>query len=81
MIAETFRFENEGDYENKIYLNFFAYSQNIDSLESFSLHFSLEKLALLSLVKEVTPSPDRKMIKLLTFDILFSPTRHSRENS
>ena len=37
-------------------------------------HFSLEKLALLSLVKEVTPSPDRKMIKLLTFDDLFPPT-------
>ena len=24
-------------------------------------------------MKEVTPPPDRKMIKLLTFDILFSP--------
>ena len=44
-------------------------------------HFSLEKLALLSLVDEVRGSPDRKMIKLLTFDILFSPPRHSRENS
>ena len=45
-------------------------------------HYSLEKLALLSLVKEaVSRSPDSKMIKLLTFDILFSPPRHSRENS
>ena len=41
-------------------------------------HISLEKLALLPLVKEVTRFPDRKMIKLLTFDILFSPPRHSR---
>ena len=41
-------------------------------------HFSLEKLALLPLVKEVTPSPDRKMIKLLTFDNLFPLLRHSR---
>ena len=43
--------------------------------------FSVEKLALLSLVKEVTRSPDRKMIELLTFVILFSPQRHSPENS
>ena len=30
------------------------------------------------LVEEVTPSADRKMIKLLTFDDLFPPLRHSR---
>ena len=36
------------------------------------------KLALLSVVKEVTRFSDRKIIKLLTFDILFSPARHSR---
>ena len=41
-------------------------------------NFSLGTLALLPLVKEVTPSADRKMIKLLTFDDLFSPLRHSR---
>ena len=46
MIAETFRFENEGDYENKIYLKFFAYSQNIDSLESFSLPFFTRKVSI-----------------------------------
>ena len=28
--------------------------------------FSLEKLALLSILKEVKPFPDRKMVKLLT---------------
>ena len=47
----------------------------------FIYHFSLEKLALLSVVKEVTRSTDRKLMKLLTFDILFSPPRHSCENS
>ena len=54
--------------------SFFAYSQNTDSF----YHFSLEKLALLPLVKEVAPSPDGKMIKLLTFDNLFPLLRHSR---
>ena len=39
--------------------------------------FSPEKLALLSLLEEVKPCPDRKIIKLLTFDNLFPP-RHSR---
>ena len=28
----------------------------------------------------VEPSPDSKMIKLLSFDNLFPPLRHSREN-
>ena len=40
--------------------------------------FSLEKIALLSILKEVKPSLDRKMIKLLTFDDSFPPLRHSR---
>ena len=44
-------------------------------------HVSLEKLALLPLVKEVTPTSDRKMIKLLTFDNFFPALRHSRQNS
>ena len=60
---------------------FFASSQNIVSRKASFYDFSLEKLALLSLVKEVTRSLNRKMIKLLTFDILFSPPRHSRKNS
>ena len=40
--------------------------------------FPPEKLALLFLLKEVKPSPDPKMIKLLTFDNLFLLLRHSR---
>ena len=59
-------------------LSFFAYSENMDSRRASFYHFSLENLALLSLVKEVTPSPDRKLIKLLTFDNLFPPLRHFR---
>ena len=48
---------------------------------SFSLPEWQAVTALLSLVKEVTRSPNRKMIKLLKFDILFSTPRHSRKNS
>ena len=40
--------------------------------------FSLKKLVGLFLLKEVKPTSDRKMIKLLTFDNLFPPLRHSR---
>ena len=57
----------------------FAYSQKIDSPESFIFyHFLREKLALFPLVKEVTSSPGCKMIKLLTFDNLFLPLQYSR---
>ena len=38
--------------------------------------FSLKKLVRLFILKEVKPSPDGKMIKLLTFDNLFPPLRH-----
>ena len=40
--------------------------------------FSPKKLALLSSLEEVKPSPDRIMVKLVTFDNLFPPLRHSR---
>ena len=77
---ETFRFQDKGRRlrVGDLTSSFFAYSQNIDTPESFILPFSLEKLALLPLVKEVTPSTDRKMIKFLTFDNLFPLLRHSR---
>ena len=58
-------------------LKFFHVFSKDRLLESFTYQF----IALLSLVKEVTRSPNRKIIKLLTFDILFSTPRHSRENS
>ena len=44
------------------------------------LHCSFDSpqtLLLLSLLKEVKPSPDRQMITFLTFDNLFPPLLHS----
>ena len=67
---ETFKFEDQDDDEYEIGLKVF-------SRKASFYHFSQEKLALLSLVKEITPPSDRKMIKLLTFDNLFPPVRHS----
>ena len=43
-----------------------------------ALFFSQEKLAMLSVLKEVKTFPDCKMLKLQTFDNLFLPVRHSR---
>ena len=37
-----------------------------------------KKLVRLFILKEVKPSPDSKMTKLLTVDNLFLPLRHSR---
>ena len=77
----TFRFEDENEYEYEIQLNFFSpILKKIDAPKSFIVpfFFSLENIALLYLLKEVKPSVDRKMIKLLTFDNLFPPLRHSR---
>ena len=78
-ILESFRFQDEDDYDYEIWFKvFFEYRQKIVTLEFFILLFSPEKLALLSWLKEVTRSPDRKMLKLLTFDNLFPPLRYSR---
>ena len=45
-ILETFRFKDEDDYEYEIWLKvFFAYSQNIDSPESFILRFFTRKVS------------------------------------
>ena len=40
--------------------------------------FSPNKLVRLFILREVKPSPDSKMIKLLTFDTLLPPLRYSR---
>ena len=51
MILESFRFEDENEYDP----------------ESFNLlKFLPKKLVRLFILKEVKPSPDSKMIKLLT---------------
>ena len=68
MKLETFRFEDENDYEYDILLEVSSRLLKIETSQKASFHyFSLDKLALLSLVKEVTRSSNRKMIKLLTF--------------
>ena len=65
---ETFRFEEENDYEYDILLEVSSRLLIIQTSQKASFYyFSLHKLALLSLVKEVTRSPNRKMIRLLTF--------------
>ena len=59
--------------------SFIAYSQkNIHSRKLRCTFDSPEKLAPLSLLKEGKPSPDRKMIKRLTFDNLFPPKTRSK---
>ena len=53
------------------------HESNIHSRKLCCTFFSPETLALFSLLKEGNPSPNRKMIKLLTFDNFFPPLRHS----
>ena len=61
----------------------FASFENIDFSGSFILPFFTRKVSIVIFSEggTVTRSSDRKMIKLLTFGILFSPPRDSRENS
>ena len=81
-VIETFRFKDENDYEYEIWLKVFSHILNIYTPRKASFyHFSLEKLAPLPSVNEVTPSPDRKMIKFLTVDNLFPLLRHFYSNS
>ena len=72
MTLEILRFEDENDYQYGIWFRVF--------LPTFFFSRKLN-LALLSLLEEVKPSPERKMIRFLTFDNLFPPVRHSRKNS
>ena len=62
-------------FDKKFYCVFSK--NNIHSRKLHSTFDSPEKLALLFLLKEVKPSPNRKMIKLLTFNNLFLPLQHS----
>ena len=78
LYVETFRFEDENDendYKDLIFLN--SNKTPGRQLEIFNVLFSPERLSQLFLWKEVKPSPDHKIIKLLTFDNLFLLLRHS----
>ena len=76
---ESFRFEEQNEYDYDIELKvFYSCSQKKTPQESFIVLFSPKTLSRLFTLKEVKPSPDSKMIKLLIFDNLFPPLRHSR---
>ena len=62
----------------RLNLKFFTHVLKKDTPESFTSLFSPKKFARLFILKKVKPSPDRKLIKLLTFDNLFPPLRYSR---
>ena len=73
-ILESFRSE----YENQLTVFARVLKKKAARKASRYFFFSLKKLVRLVMLKEFKPSPDSKMIKLLTFDILFPPLPHSR---
>ena len=79
ILIESSRFEEENEYVYEIQLKVFAHVlKKITPRQSLILFFfSPNKLVRLFILREVKPSPDSKMIKLLTCDILLPP-RHSR---
>ena len=77
---ESFIFEDKNEYEYEIKLNVLARvlrNKKTPRKDSFYF-FSLKKLVGLFILKEEKSSPGRKMTKLLTFDNLFLPLRHSQ---
>ena len=78
-LLESFRFEDENDYDYEIWLNVLSRILKKCTLQKATLSFWFTiKVSTVIFIKEIKPSPDRKMIKLLTFDNLFPPLRHSR---
>ena len=70
-IKETFKFNDEKDWEYEIWLKGFSRILKQQTLRKLHCTFeSKEKLSLLFLLKEVKPSTDRKMINFQTFDNL-----------
>ena len=81
MTLESSRFEDENEYEYEIKLKVFArvLKKKTPRKASFSfLFFSPKKLIRLFILKEVKPSPDRRVKELLTFNNLIPPLRHAR---
>ena len=54
------------------------FSKKLPPDKAWFYFFSPNKLVRLFILREVKPSPDSKMIKLLTCDILLPPLQHSR---
>ena len=72
---ESFRFEDQDEVQFKVFVRILKKGHP----ESFILlFFPPKKLVRLSILNQVKSSPDGKMIKLLTFNNLFPPLRHSR---
>ena len=81
MTLESSRSEDENEYEYEIKLKVFARVLKKDTPESFiflSFFFHQKKLIRLFILKEVKPSPDRRVKELLTFKNLIPPLRHAR---
>ena len=79
IVIKSFRFGNENEYEIKLkdFARVLKKKKKTPRKGSFDFP-SPKQLVQLSILKEVKPSPDSKLIKLLTFDNLFTPLRHSR---
>ena len=75
---ESFRSEpDENEYKIELKV-FYACSQKKTSRKALFYFLSPKKLVRLFTLKDVKPSPESKIIKLLTFDNLFLLLRHSR---
>ena len=84
MSLESFRFEDKNEYRYDITLKVFARvvkKKRLPGKLHFPFFFVTKKLVRLFILKGVKPSLDSKMIKFLTFDNIFPPLQHSRENS
>ena len=84
MYLESFRFEDKNEYRYDITFKVFARvvtKKRLPGKLHFPFFFVTKKLVRLFILKGVKPSLDSKMIKFLTFDNIFPPLRHSRENS
>ena len=80
VLTRDLRFGDENGYECEIWLKVFSriLKKNRPPPESFIvLVDSSEKLALFSILKEVKPCFYHKMVKLPTFDNVFSPLPYS----
>ena len=78
-VWESFIFEDETEYEYEIQVKVFVRVLQKKTPRGASFHFfSPKKLVRSFILKEVKPSSEGTMIKLLTFDNLLTPLRHCR---
>ena len=75
--TESFRVEDENEYEIKLKVFARVLKKKTPHRKASFYFFSPKTFLRLFILKEVKPSPDSKMIKLLIFDNLFPPLGHS----